>query len=200
MSSRRRGKVRVKIRTIRAIWRYFTHKTESGYSFDRHQQGLRLMHESTPFERNTAEFTLRNDAETLEAAHRLVDLYLIHLREHDTGGNLFFEAHDLPDTKDAIIGAFRVVIATESRHDVRIMMMKAGMTLAQFQENAVAGHRMDPASSGKTDEVQTKRPTDGSGSRRLDALASKARGERLRLARIFGQAMSMAEGRETAAH
>lgn len=57
------------------------------------------MPESTPYSQEPAEFSLTSDAETLAAAHRLVDAYLIYMREHDTGGGSgddLLDADDLP--------------------------------------------------------------------------------------------------------
>lgn len=127
------------------------------------------MHEFTPYSRDAAEFTLRNDAETLEAAHRLVEIYLIYLREHETAGGMI-DANDLPAAKEAIVNAFRVVIATESRAPVRTMMMDAGMTLARVRETMTIS-RTDPASASLS-------------------------GERDRLEAIFRHAMTMAESRK----
>jgi hypothetical protein len=150
------------------------------------------MHESTPYSLDVAEIALRSDAETLAAAHQLVDLYLTYLREHETDGGLF-DVHDLPAPKDAIINAFRVVIATEIRASVRGLMMTAGMTLARFQDEA----------SYARDVRQPLRP----GSRKLswwmkdakirrsDRTLRQVGEESARLETIFRHAMTMAEGR-----
>lgn len=159
------------------------------------------MHESTPYSQNPAEFSLTSDAETLAAAHRLVDAYLTYLREHDTGGGAsdnLLDAHDLPAAKDAIINAFRVVIATESRSAVRGLMVQAGMTLALFQENmdAILAPRQAPSRQG---ERSSSRP----GIAKADDLAQVMRRvgeERAHLAAIFRQAAGMAEERRGVSH
>ncbi len=133
------------------------------------------------------------DAQLLQAAHHLVDVYLMYLREHATGSDLF-DTCELPASKGSLINAFRVVIATESRPGVRALLVKAGVTLAQFQEN------IGPRMSVTPVDVK-QRPSDGRWQpnqnqiRRFDHALMRLGEDRTRLAQMFRQAVDIAEDR-----
>lgn len=134
------------------------------------------------------------DAEVLQAAHRLVEIYLVYLRQHETGNDLF-DARELPALKEALVNAFRVVIATESRPKVRALLVKAGMTLAQFQENI--GRPMIirpilPASARRRDAADRQ---DVMTLRRFDHALLRLGEERVRLGHVFQSAINIAENR-----
>ncbi|TNM66028.1 hypothetical protein [Aliirhizobium smilacinae] len=131
------------------------------------------------------------DAQLLQAAHHLVDVYLVYLREHETAGDLF-DTRELPASKGSLINAFRVVIATESRPGVRALLVKAGMTLAQFQENIGPRMSVRPAH-------QKEKPSDGhwrpepSQIRRFDSALMRLGEDRTRLVQMFRHAADIAE-------
>jgi hypothetical protein len=131
------------------------------------------------------------DAQLLQTAHRLVDIYLVYLREHETGSDLF-DTRELPVSKGSLINAFRVVIATESRSGVRALLVKAGMTLAQFQENIGPRMSFKPASSNDKARDGRWRPDPGQ-IRRFDHALMRHGEERTRLVRMFRHAADIAE-------
>lgn len=132
-----------------------------------------------------------SDAQLLHAAHHLVDVYLLYLREHDTGSDLF-DTRELPASKDALLNAFRVVIATESRPGVRALLTKAGMTLAQFHDDIGVRMSVQPAPmrSELYDGHRSPNPTQ---IRRFDRALNRLAEERIRLGQIFRHACDIAE-------
>jgi hypothetical protein len=134
------------------------------------------------------------DAQLLQAAHHLVDLFLIHMREHDMGTDLF-DTEELPASKEALINAFRVVIATESRTGVRALLVKAGMTLAQFQDNIGARMSVKPitGSFGSNARSDRLRKPAASDLRRFDHALMRLGEDRTRLVQVFQQATEIAE-------
>lgn len=132
-----------------------------------------------------------SDAQLLQAAHHLVDVYLMYLREHETGSDLF-DTSELPASKGSLINAFRVVIATENRTGVRALLVKAGMTLAQFQENIGPRMSFTPAKT-------TREPGDGRWQpdpgqvRRFDRALMRHGEDRTKLVRMFRHAADIAE-------
>jgi len=73
----------------------------------------------------------RVDAELLGTAYQLVDIYLLFARDNDIGNDLVDEV-ELPTVKAALVDAFRLAIAAEVRPNIRTLLIKAGMTLAQY--------------------------------------------------------------------
>lgn len=145
------------------------------------------------------EFPRATDAQLLQAAHHLVDIFLIHLREHEMGGDLF-DTEELPADKEALINAFRVVIATESRAGVRSLLVKAGMRLAQFQDNVGPRISVRPAvRSFGPDKDQTQADTTGSRRSaahdlyRFDKALKRLGKDQNRLVQIFRNASEIAE-------
>ncbi len=142
----------------------------------------------SPYDRD---HSFGTDAQLLQAAHHLVDVYLVYLREHETGSDLF-DTGELPASKGSLINAFRVVIATESRSGVRALLVKAGMTLAQFQDN------IGPRMSVTPVKVKPKlgdgywRPDPGQ-IRRFDHALMRLGEDRIRLVRMFRHAADIAE-------
>ena len=132
-----------------------------------------------------------SDAQLLQAAHHLVDVYLMYLREHETGSDLY-DTCELPASKGSLINAFRVVIATESRSGVRALLVKAGMTLAQFQDNIGPRMSFAPATTTQKPSDGRWRPDPGQ-IRRLDRALMRHGEDRTRLVRIFGHAADIAE-------
>ncbi len=144
---------------------------------------------------STAEGPLKGptDASVLEAAHRLVDAFLIFLREHETGDSVF-DASELPATKDALINAFRVVIATENRVHIRSGMIKTGMMLAQFQENVGAPLLVRPMPDSRR-PANARSRVDIATVRKVDRVILKLGEDRIRLAQVFHKASKLAEGK-----
>lgn len=136
-----------------------------------------------------SDHTFGTDAQLLQAAHHLVDVYLVYLREHETGSDLF-DTCELPASKGSLINAFRVVIATESRSGVRALLVRAGMTLAQFQENI--GPRMSVTPAKTKPDGRQWRP-DPSQIRRFDQALLRHGEDRTRLVRMFRHATDIAE-------
>ncbi len=132
-----------------------------------------------------------SDAQLLQAAHHLVDVYLMYLREHETGSDLY-DTSELPASKGSLINAFRVVIATESRSGVRALLVKAGMTLAQFQDNIGQRMSFSPAKPAQKPSDGRWRPDPGQ-IRKLDRALMRHGEDRTRLVRIFGLAADIAE-------
>lgn len=134
---------------------------------------------------------LGTDAQLLQAAHHLVDIYLAYLREHETGSDIF-DTYELPASKGSLINAFRVVIATESRSGVRALLVKAGMTLSQFQENIGPRMSLTPTKMKQTPGDGQKLPDPGQ-IRRFDRALTRHGEDRTRLVRMFRHAADIAE-------
>lgn len=131
------------------------------------------------------------DAQLLQAAHHLVDIYLVYLREHETGSDLF-DTRELPVSKGSLINAFRVVIATESRTGVRALLVKAGMTLAQFQENIGPRMSVSPAHAKGARSEGYRQPTPGQ-IQQFDLALARLGEDRTRLVQMFRHAADVAE-------
>jgi hypothetical protein len=130
------------------------------------------------------------DADILEAAHRLVELHLTYLREHETANDLF-DVRDLPASKDSLVNAFRLTLATENRSHIRTLLLKAGMTLAQFQENIGRPMIIKPLDRQKRNQGR-RNEFDAAVARRFDKALVQLGEERVRLGRIFQAAMKIA--------
>lgn len=139
------------------------------------------------------ENTTTSDAQLLDAAHRLVDVYLVYLREHETGSDVF-DTRELPASKEALLNAFRVVIATESRPGVRKLLVKAGMTLAQFQDDIGPRMSLQPVQT-RAKFYDGHRPPQPVQVRRFDEALTRLGEERIRLSRIFQHASDIAENK-----
>jgi hypothetical protein len=130
------------------------------------------------------------DADILEAAHRLVELHLTYLREHETENDLF-DVRDLPASKDSLVNAFRLTLATENRSHIRTLLLKAGMTLAQFQENIGRPMIVKPRDGQKRSQAR-RSELDAAMARRLNKALIQLGEERVRLGRVFQDAMKIA--------
>ena len=80
-----------------------------------------------------------SDAQILDYADDLVDLFLTFVRREDISGDVL-DVKRLPAKKMTLISAFRLAIATEPNPQVRQGLVAAGLLLAHFQENI--GERM----------------------------------------------------------
>ncbi|KQQ38148.1 hypothetical protein ASG19_03525 [Rhizobium sp. Leaf306] len=130
------------------------------------------------------------DADILEAAHRLVELHLTYLREHETKNDLF-DVRDLPASKDSLVNAFRLTLATENRTHMRTLLLKAGMTLAQFQENIGRPMIVKSQDGHKPNQVR-RSDIDAAVARRFNKALVQLGEERARLGRVFQDAMRIA--------
>jgi hypothetical protein len=135
------------------------------------------------------------DAQVLHAANHLVEVYLVYLREHETGSDVF-DTRELPASKDALINAFRVVIATESRPGVRALLTRAGMTLAQFQEDVGPRMSVTPLPRKGSSYDRHWKPDPGQ-IRKFDRTLLRLGEERARLTLVFQQAAQLAEQKPT---
>jgi hypothetical protein len=133
----------------------------------------------------------RTDAQVLHAANHLVEIYLVYLRENETGSDMF-DAQELPASKAALINAFRVVIATESRPDIRALLTRAGMTLAQFQDNIGPRMSVTPVRDENAPYDRHWRP-DPRQIRRFEQALTRLGKERERLTQVFHHASQIAE-------
>ena len=134
----------------------------------------------------------QTDAEVLEGAHRLVELYLAYLREHETGIAIF-DTRELPSSKEGIVTAFRVVIATENRAEIRASLVKAGMTLAHFHDNIGEPLTVMPLPEPtRRRHCASAKPTTAS-MRKYDRLCAQLDEERIRLGDIFQNALRIAQ-------
>lgn len=85
-----------------------------------------------------------SDTEILAKAHDIVQIFLTFLRL-ERPGNDILDARCLPASKSSLISAFRLVIATEARCDVREALLSAGHVLAQFQNRVGTRISVTPA-------------------------------------------------------
>ncbi|APO75186.1 hypothetical protein AM571_CH02377 [Rhizobium etli 8C-3] len=85
----------------------------------------------------------RPDTETLEAAHDLVDRYLAFAEEAQVGNDIIDEI-ELPVPKPMLIKSFGLVIAAEHRPQIRALLIRAGMTLAQYRADLGPRMRLKP--------------------------------------------------------
>jgi hypothetical protein len=131
------------------------------------------------------------DAQVLQAAHHLVEMFLRFLREHQMGSDLL-DTQELPASKKALVSAFRVVIATESRPGARMLLVKAGMTLAQFQDDIGPRMSVMPVDANNHHNDRHWMPEPGQ-IRRFDRALAQLGEERTQLTQIFQQAIRMAE-------
>jgi len=140
---------------------------------------------------NGADGEFQSDAQVLHAAHHLVEVYLIYLRENETGSDVF-DTRELPALKESLVNAFRVVIATESRPGVRALLVKAGMTLAQFHENIGPRMSVTPVARQGNSYDRHWKPEPNQ-IRKFDRALMRLGEERARLTQVFHQATQIAE-------
>ncbi|OCJ08013.1 hypothetical protein A6U87_12220 [Rhizobium sp. AC44/96] len=131
------------------------------------------------------DFDYRADAEVLNTAHQLVDLYLCFVKDSDVGGDLVDEI-ELPLEKATFVEAFRLLIAAELRADVRSLLIRAGMTLAQYHRGLGSRIRMRALTPQGRPSFSRLH---GSGARRrLEKTLVASAEERIRLEQVFERA------------
>ena len=125
------------------------------------------------------------DVWTLEAAHETVNDYLRFVRDTVVGNDLVDEI-ELPLPKPIIVEAFRNVIAAEDRREMRVLLMKAALTLSQYHVRLGERIRIKAATtSGR--RLQADSRFAQKFSRTLEATAA----ERLRLTELFQSALKL---------
>ncbi|GAA3065684.1 hypothetical protein GCM10010520_11890 [Rhizobium viscosum] len=125
------------------------------------------------------------DLDELERAQDLIDDFLRFAREDDVGNDLIDEI-ELPVAKSRLIRAFCIAIVAERRPDIRTFLMKAGLTLAQYQSRI--GARMRVRCS-----LPDGRPTAARSrqfERRVERAYAAAAEDRIRLAGIYAAAIT----------
>ncbi|MBB3544869.1 hypothetical protein [Rhizobium sp. BK399] len=70
--------------------------------------------------------------ERVAEANQFIDQFLLFIRDNEIGNDLIDEI-ELPVAKSMLISAFRISIAAERRPDIRALLIKAGLTLAQYR-------------------------------------------------------------------
>ena len=137
---------------------------------------------------------LSSDADVLEAAHHLVDVYLAFLREHEITGCML-DTCELPAAKDSFVNAFRVVIATENRPNMRALLVKTGLTLAQFQDNIGEPLTVQPEARPAGRSSTSRNRADPARIRKINRAIVELAQEQLRLGHVFETAAKIAGGK-----
>ena len=65
-------------------------------------------------------------------ANQFIDQFLLFVRDNEVGNDLVDEI-ELPIAKSVLVSAFGISIAAERRPDIRALLIKAGLTLAQYR-------------------------------------------------------------------
>ncbi|MCR6502873.1 hypothetical protein MUO32_28000 [Shinella sp. CPCC 101442] len=129
-----------------------------------------------------------SDTEILAKAHDLVETFLTFVRL-ERPRNDILDARCLPASKPSLINAFRLVIATEPRGDVREALSSAGHVLAQFQDRVGTRISVAPACVANVD------PTHTTAANLLEEVLRQVDEDTRRLRDLLGKASSIAEGR-----
>ncbi|WP_086999804.1 hypothetical protein [Rhizobium sullae] len=123
------------------------------------------------------------DTEILEAAHNLVDQYLVFSEEEQVGNDLVDEI-ELPVPKPVLIKSFGLVIAAEHRPHIRAPLIKAGMTLAQYCDDLGPRIRLKPTTPHGRPPAARSRECEHRLQKKLAAVAA----ERIDLAAFYRRA------------
>jgi len=129
-----------------------------------------------------------SDTEILATAHELVQTFLTLLRL-ERPRNDILDARCLPASKSSLISAFRLVIATEARGDVREALSSAGHILAQFQDRVGTRIPVTPACATNVD------PTRTTAANVLEEILRQVDEDTRRLRDLLGKASSITESR-----
>lgn len=129
-----------------------------------------------------------SDTEILAKAHELVETFMTFLRL-ERPRNDILDASCLPASKTSLISAFRLVIATEPRGDVREALVSAGHVLAQFQDNVGTRISVTPARATQADAA---RATEANA---LEGVLVQVDEDTRRLRALLGKSSSIAESR-----
>jgi hypothetical protein len=137
---------------------------------------------------------LPSDADVLEAAHRLADRYLAFLRELEITDHVM-DVRELPASKESIANAFCVVIATEHRPNVRLLLVKAGVTLARFQENIGDPLMVHLEAEPPVRQPASRHRVDHARIRKINRALLELGQDELQLRHAFDKAAKLAGGR-----
>jgi hypothetical protein len=132
-----------------------------------------------------------SDSEILAEAHELVDAFLEFVRTEQIRNDIF-DVRALPASKSSIENAFRLVIATEPRKEMRQRLATAGLAVARFQKNV--GMRMSITPAPQSHDRSTSDGSDDAFNRFDAALLNMAR-DTARLQAVFADAGGIAERR-----
>lgn len=129
-----------------------------------------------------------SDTDVLAKAHYLVDAFLAFLRL-ERPQNDILDTACLPASKPSLISAFRLVIATEPRGEVRAALSCAGRVLAQFQNRVGMRISVTPACST---QIHERNVTEGGA---LERVLRQVDEDTRRLRALLGRACEIAESR-----
>ncbi len=134
---------------------------------------------------NEAEWS---DTDILAKAHDIVETFLTFLRLERPKSDIL-DAGCLPASKASIISAFRLVVATEPRDEVRETLLSAGHVLAQFQDGIGPRISVTPAC------VMQAEAAHPAGAKQLDDVLRQVEEDTRRLRHLLGKASAIAESR-----
>ena len=120
-----------------------------------------------------------DEPDELGQANAVVDEYLHLVKEGDIGRQLIDEI-ELPVRKRLLVKAFCTVIAAEHRPDMRALLIRAGLTLAQYQ-SGIGGRICLKPGHGTSASHQRSRLS----AHRLEAILFTAAADRVRLGDLF---------------
>ena len=143
-----------------------------------------------------------SDAEVLAKAEMLVEKFLLFLRGNAIGRDVF-DTNALPLPKKTLINAFRLVIATEPRATYRQQLLKAGMTLAHFQEDVGPPMSLQPSASDSVvsdKELEELMESHRDYILKFDTTFAKVEFDKLALMTTFKRSLAIAEHREQVFH
>jgi len=123
--------------------------------------------------------------DALERAQQFIDEFLVFVKANDVCHDVIDEI-ELPAPKSLLVSAFCVVIAAERRPDIRSLLIKAGITLAQYRPGLGPRIRVTPGSPRWRSEP-TMSKVHG---RRLEQTLLRVAEERVQLAETYLRAVS----------
>jgi hypothetical protein len=123
--------------------------------------------------------------DALERAQQFIDEFLVFVKANDVCHDVIDEI-ELPAPKSLLVSAFCVVIAAERRPDIRSLLIKAGITLAQYRPGLGPRIRVTPGSPRWRSEPTMSKVH----SRRLEQTLLRVAEERVQLAETYLRAVS----------
>jgi len=147
------------------------------------------------------EYPIRNathlsDIEVLAEAHELVEAFLEFTRTEHINNDIL-DIRVLPASRASLENAFRLVIATDPRRQVRRRLISSGLMLARFQ--ADIGIRMSITPAPNSAHFGRASKADGDWAdrnyERFDAALANMARDTARLQKIFADAEAIAERR-----
>jgi hypothetical protein len=123
--------------------------------------------------------------DALERAQQFIDEFLVFVKANDVCHDVIDEI-ELPAPKSLLVSAFCVVIAAERRPDIRSLLIKAGITLAQYRPGLGPRIRVTPGSPRWRSEPTMSKVH----ARRLEQTLLRVAEERVQLAETYLRAVS----------